>query len=101
MVKSEQLKLSEVLMHMLADGSLAIGLLTVLTLNEIKHELKRAGIKAADLNFLVCNCGAYIFCRSEETGEFIADGAWEQKITHRWDKKLVVRFVPLPSLDPL
>jgi hypothetical protein len=77
-----------------ADGSLAIGLLTVLTLSEIKHELEQSGIKAVDLDFLVTNCGAYIFCRSEETGEFVADGAWERKIPHRWDKKLVVCVLP-------
>jgi hypothetical protein len=73
-----------------ADGALAVGLLTVLTFGEICQELQAEGLNPVDLDFLVCNCGAYIFYMSTD-GVWIADETWEAKVSYRWDKKLVVR----------
>jgi hypothetical protein len=78
-----------------AGGKLAVGVLTVLTFNEVTTELRRAGVEPADLDFLVCNCGAYILYRSAsgagEEAQWFADEAWEAKVMHHWDKQLVVR----------
>jgi hypothetical protein len=68
----------------------AVGLLTVLTYKDLEKELSGKGFELKDLDFLVCNCGSYIFCR-DASGEFVADEAWEEKVSYRWDKKLVVR----------
>lgn len=73
-----------------ADGSLAVGLLTVLTYAQLSEELGKADFNLADLDFLVCNAGSYIFHR-DDSGEFVADEGWEDKVSYRWDKKLVVR----------
>lgn len=73
-----------------ADGSAAVGLLTVLTFSEICAELAAAGVDAAALDFLVCNGGAYLFYMGLD-GEWLTDETWEAKVAYRWDKKLVVR----------
>ena len=73
-----------------ADGSIAVGLLTVLTYKELEKALSSKGFELKDLDFLVCNAGSYIFCRTG-SGEFVADEAWEELVSYRWDKKLVVR----------
>lgn len=66
----------------------------MLTFNEVVEELKNADVAATDLDFIVCNCGAYIMYVDSE-GNWKADEAWEAKAMYRWDKKLVVRCMPL------
>jgi hypothetical protein len=77
-----------------ADGSIGVGLLTVLTRAEVCAELEAANVNPSELDFLVCNCGAYILYASTN-GEWVTDEAWEEKVVHRWDKKLVVRWLAL------
>ena len=77
-----------------ADGSVGVGLLTVLTFNEVVERLKDADVTPTDLDVIVCNCGAYIMY-SDMDGNWKADEAWEAKALYRWDKKLVVRCAAL------
>lgn len=82
---------------MRADGSLGVGLLTVLSFSEVVEELKNADVEATALDFIVCSCGAYIMYIDTE-GNWKADEAWEAKAMYRWDKKLVVRCVLWPAI---
>jgi hypothetical protein len=82
------------------SAGLAVGLRTVLTFNEVLQELAEASVDAAALDFIVCNCGAYIMYMDSE-GQWQADEAWEEQALHRWDKKLVVRArLHAPSAAP-
>lgn len=71
----------------------------MLTFNEVVEQLKDADVTATDLDFIVCNCGAYIMY-ADMDGNWRADEAWEAKAMYRWDKKLVVRRAPLRVLGP-
>eukprot|EP00892_Ulva_mutabilis_P007983 jgi/Ulvmu1/5557/UM023_0093.1 len=74
----------------LNDDTVGVGLLTVLTFSEVVEELKAADVTPTDLDFIVCNCGAYIMYVDMD-GNWKADEAWEAKGLYRWDKKLVMR----------
>ena len=75
------------------QGGVAVGLLTVLTFSEVLEELQKADFEPTTLDFIVCSCGAYIMYVDVE-GQWVADEAWEERVCHRWDKKLVVRACP-------
>lgn len=72
------------------QGGVAVGLLTMLTFIEVQEELQKAHVEPTALDFIVCSCGAYIMYVDVE-GQWVADEAWEKRVCHRWDKKLVVR----------
>lgn len=72
------------------QGGVAVGLLTVLSFSEVQKELKQADVEPTALDFIVCSCGAYIMYVDVD-GQWVADETWEERVCHRWDKKLVVR----------
>jgi hypothetical protein len=71
-------------------GGVAVGVLTMLTFSEVQEELRKADVEPTALDFIVCSSGAYIMYVDVE-GQWVADEAWEERVCHRWDKKLVVR----------
>lgn len=72
------------------QGGVAVGLLTMLAFTEIKQELQKSDVEPTSLDFIVCSCGAYIMY-VDVAGQWVADEVWEERVCHRWDKKLVVR----------
>lgn len=71
--------------------AVAVGVLSLENIDKTKSTLQSGGVKANELDFIICNAGSDVFLRSGDRMQRSSE--WSRKASFRWDADIVKKAI--------